>query len=216
MFVGQSQSCSSARSPIASRRRDAACRATWCSSARGTATTKSTVPDWDGRRPLATHQRRRPRTSIRIFRPTAETSSSPPAAPATTTSTSWAATGGTAVNLTNNSANDGWARWSPDGEHIAFHTNRDGNFELYVMNRDGGGLITPDELSRRRSVSRLVTGRPGNRLPTGCRHPCAGLSRAARPSADRRAAAQPDARMVTQREAAGIHEHARDGYPPYS
>jgi TolB protein len=48
--------------------------------------------------------------------------------------------GGTAVNLTNHSANEGWARWAPDGEHIVFHSNRDGNFELYV-NRDGGDQI---------------------------------------------------------------------------
>jgi TolB protein len=30
--------------------------------------------------------------------------------------------------------------WSPDGARIAFTSNRDGNPELYVMNRDGGGL----------------------------------------------------------------------------
>jgi Tol biopolymer transport system component len=42
-------------------------------------------------------------------------------------------------NLTNNPANDGWARWSPDGQEIVFHSNRDGNFEIYVMNADGSG-----------------------------------------------------------------------------
>ena len=30
--------------------------------------------------------------------------------------------------------------WSPDGDHIAFATGRDGNFEIYVMNADGSGL----------------------------------------------------------------------------
>jgi TolB protein len=30
--------------------------------------------------------------------------------------------------------------WSPDGSKIAFTTNRDGNPEIYVMNRDGSGL----------------------------------------------------------------------------
>jgi TolB protein len=30
--------------------------------------------------------------------------------------------------------------WSPDGTKIAFTTNRDGNPEIYVMNRDGSGL----------------------------------------------------------------------------
>ena len=30
--------------------------------------------------------------------------------------------------------------WSPDGTQIAFMTNRDGNPEIYAMNRDGGNL----------------------------------------------------------------------------
>jgi TolB protein len=30
--------------------------------------------------------------------------------------------------------------WSPDGARIAFTSNRDGNPEIYVMNRDGGGV----------------------------------------------------------------------------
>jgi TolB protein len=27
--------------------------------------------------------------------------------------------------------------WSPDGEQIIFQTQRDGNFEIYIMNADG-------------------------------------------------------------------------------
>jgi TolB protein len=32
------------------------------------------------------------------------------------------------------------AAWSPDGSKLAFTTNRDGNPEIYVMNKDGSGL----------------------------------------------------------------------------
>ena len=30
--------------------------------------------------------------------------------------------------------------WSPDGTKLAFTSNRDGNAEIYVMNRDGSGV----------------------------------------------------------------------------
>jgi|GEM_PF-611678 len=41
------------------------------------------------------------------------------------------------TNLTNNNVADAFSTWSPDGTKIAFHTNRDGNYEIYVMNADG-------------------------------------------------------------------------------
>jgi len=47
------------------------------------------------------------------------------------------ATGGGRKRLTNNSAQDGLATWSPDGQHIAFLTNRTGSWEIWVMNADG-------------------------------------------------------------------------------
>ncbi len=39
--------------------------------------------------------------------------------------------------LTDSPGLDAFPAWSPDGEHIAFATGRDGNWELYVMDADG-------------------------------------------------------------------------------
>ncbi|MGC8953075.1 TolB family protein, partial [Chloroflexus sp.] len=43
-------------------------------------------------------------------------------------------------NLTNNAVNDRFARVSPDGKQIAFASDRDGNWEIYVMNSDGSNV----------------------------------------------------------------------------
>jgi TolB protein len=44
------------------------------------------------------------------------------------------------TRLTNNPADDRMPDWSPDGTCIAFHSNRDGNEEIYIMNADGSGV----------------------------------------------------------------------------
>lgn len=44
------------------------------------------------------------------------------------------------VQLTSHIANDFGPRYSPDGSKIAFHTYRDNNWEVYVMNSNGTGL----------------------------------------------------------------------------
>src|SRR5262245_25565187 len=42
--------------------------------------------------------------------------------------------------LTDHPALDYNAAFSPDGQRLAFVSERDGNLELYVLNRDGTGL----------------------------------------------------------------------------
>ena len=41
------------------------------------------------------------------------------------------------TRLTYESSVEGWPAWSPDGNRIAFVSNRDGNWEIYSMNTDG-------------------------------------------------------------------------------
>jgi TolB protein len=43
--------------------------------------------------------------------------------------------------LTNNTAVDSQVAWSPTGAKIAFHSNRDGNSEIYVMDADTGDEV---------------------------------------------------------------------------
>ena len=47
------------------------------------------------------------------------------------------ADGSAQTRLTNNDANDRSPVWSPEGQFIAFTSNRDGNDEIYVMKADG-------------------------------------------------------------------------------
>jgi Tol biopolymer transport system component/DNA-binding winged helix-turn-helix (wHTH) protein len=46
----------------------------------------------------------------------------------------------TLVRLTNNNASDDGPAWSPDGNRIAFASNRDGKAEIYLMNTDGSNV----------------------------------------------------------------------------
>ena len=43
------------------------------------------------------------------------------------------------TNITRNATGNDSPSWSPDGTKVAFSSNRDGNWEIYVMNADGSG-----------------------------------------------------------------------------
>src|SRR5215472_10405427 len=49
-----------------------------------------------------------------------------------------------AERLTDNAARDQFPRFSPDGSMIAFSSNRDGNYDVYVIPASGG---TPRQLT---------------------------------------------------------------------
>lgn len=56
----------------------------------------------------------------------------------------YTATGPSAQGITRmtvSSGTDTYARWSPDGSRIAFTSNRDGNYEIYVMNANGSNVL---------------------------------------------------------------------------
>ena len=40
--------------------------------------------------------------------------------------------------LTSNSTDERYPAYSPDGERILFASNRDGDYEIYTMDPDGG------------------------------------------------------------------------------
>ncbi len=44
------------------------------------------------------------------------------------------------VNLTHDTAPDGWPTWTPDGRRIVFASRRDGPFSLYSMKPDGSDV----------------------------------------------------------------------------
>jgi TolB protein len=48
--------------------------------------------------------------------------------------------GGGFSALTDNPASDGLPTWAPDGSSVAFVSNRDGTWKLYVMRPDGSNV----------------------------------------------------------------------------
>ena len=112
---------------------------------------------------------------------------------------------GVVGNLTSNPATDEWARWSPDGKQIAFGSDRDGVFEIYIMNADGGDLrrlTDPPKLGRYPSWSpdgRSIIFRSGIDIavvPADGRGPAVSLTREVAPSFAQMPAISPDGRSV--------------------
>ena len=56
---------------------------------------------------------------------------------------------GTVTRLTNSAGEDEAASWSPNGSQLAFASNRDGDYEVYIMNTDGSGPIAADQQRHR-------------------------------------------------------------------
>lgn len=78
---------------------------------------------------------------------------------------------GATVNLTVDPADELGPSFSPDGRRVAFHTDRDGNWEIYILAADGSGLtnVTEHQASDRSAAwspdgTRLafVSGRDGS------------------------------------------------------
>ncbi len=56
--------------------------------------------------------------------------------------------------LTSHGSDDRYPRWSPNGDEIVFETKRDGNWEIYKIDRDGAGLtrLTDHDADDRRAT----------------------------------------------------------------
>ena len=57
--------------------------------------------------------------------------------------------GGGLVRLTDDEGNDAWPTWAPDGQRVAFASDRSGNWDIWAVNVDGSGLVnltnSPDD-----------------------------------------------------------------------
>ncbi|MEO0339136.1 MAG: S41 family peptidase [Bacteroidota bacterium] len=66
--------------------------------------------------------------------------------------------GGTAFQLTHSPGEESWPKFSPDGKHIAFTANYNGNSDVYVMSSQGG---LPTRITYASGNDRMVEWYPG-------------------------------------------------------
>jgi Tol biopolymer transport system component len=70
--------------------------------------------------------------------------------------------GGNATRVTGVDTDDGWPTWSPDGQRIAFESDRSGNWDIWAINLDGSG---PTNLTNSVSLDRYPAWSPdGTRI----------------------------------------------------
>ena len=116
--------------------------------------------DGPGAARRATTSRTRHRRGLR----TARESRSAASATGTARSTSWTSTARMPSASRRARRSDVSPNWSPDGRSIAFASNRDGNYEIYVMNADGSDQTAAHAEPRHRPRPGVVAERPEHRV----------------------------------------------------
>jgi len=64
---------------------------------------------------------------------------------------------GNVWRVTGEGASEGWPTWSPDGQRIAFQSDRSGNWDIWIINADGSGLV---QLTRHTAHDRYASWSP--------------------------------------------------------
>ncbi len=69
---------------------------------------------------------------------------------------------GNVWRVTGEGSSEGWPTWSPDGRRIAFQSDRSGNWDIWIANADGSGLV---QLTRSTVADRYAAWSPdGSRM----------------------------------------------------
>src|SRR3984957_19805243 len=74
---------------------------------------------------------------------------------------------GSPTDLTKSKSVNTYPAWSPDHSRIAFVSDRDGNFQIYVMNADGSAV---KQLTTGEEINRAPAWSPDGKKIAFCRH----------------------------------------------